>query len=51
MHDRILAVKHPMIRVGPLDPHAGFVAGDNLRLTENGFRLIGLDLKPPHGNG
>ena len=49
MHDRVLAVKHPMIRVGPFDPHAGFVAGDNLGFTKNGFRLIGLDLEPRMG--
>ena len=35
-----------MIRIGPLDPHAGFVASDNLRLTENGLRLIRFDLEP-----
>ena len=46
MHDRILAVKHPVIGVGPLDPHAGFVAGDNLGFAKDGFRLIGLDLEP-----
>ena len=49
MHDRILAVEHPMIRVGPLDPHAGFVAGDNPGLAKNRFRLIGLDLEPRMG--
>jgi hypothetical protein len=51
MHDRILAVKDPMIGVGPFDPHAGFVAGDDLGFAKDGLRLIGLDLKPPHGNG
>ena len=44
-----------MIRIGPLDPHAGFVASDNLRLTENGLRLIRFDLAgrqlPPQGIG
>ena len=35
-----------MIRIGPLDPHAGFVASDNLRLTENGLRLIRSILNP-----
>ena len=38
-----------MIRVGPLDPHAGFVAGDNPGLAKNRFRLIGLDLEPRMG--
>jgi hypothetical protein len=46
MHDRILAVEDPMIRIGPFDPHAGFVAGDDLRLAKDGLRLIGLDLEP-----
>ena len=49
MHDRILAVKHPMIGVGPFDPHAGFVAGDNPGLAKNGLRLLGLDLEPRVG--
>jgi len=49
MHDRILAVEDPMIRIGPFDPHAGFVAGDDLRLAKDGLRLIGLDLEPRMG--
>ncbi len=49
MHHRILAVKHPMIGVGPLDPHAGFVAGDDPGLAKNGLRLIRLDLEPRMG--
>ena len=48
MHDRILAVKHPVIGVGPFDPHAGFVAGD-LGFAKDGLRLIGLDLEPRMG--
>jgi len=44
MHHRIFAVEQPMIRVGPLDPHAGFVAGDNPGLTKNGLGFIGFDL-------
>jgi len=31
------------------DPHAGFVAGDDLRLAKDGLRLIGLDLEPRMG--
>ncbi len=31
MHHRIFAVKYPMIRVPPFDPHTGFVAGSNPR--------------------
>jgi hypothetical protein len=27
MHDRVLAVENPVIRVRPLDPDASFVAG------------------------
>ncbi len=38
-----------MIGVGPLDPHAGFVAGDDLGLAKNGLRLIRLDLEPRMG--
>ena len=30
MHDRVLAMENPVIRVCPLDPNAGLVAGDNL---------------------
>src|SRR5208337_2670469 len=46
MHHRILAVEDPVIGVGPFDPHAGFVAGDNPGLTKNGLGFIGLDLEP-----
>lgn len=41
MHHRARAVEHPMIRVGPLDPHPGLVAGDNLRRAKNGPGLAG----------
>jgi hypothetical protein len=43
---RILAVKHPVIRVGPFDPHPGIKAGDNPGLTKNGLGFIGFDLEP-----
>jgi len=46
MHDRILAVEDPMIRIGPFDPHAGFVAGDDLRLAKDGLRLSASILNP-----
>src|ERR1039457_2647759 len=49
MHHRILAVENPMIRVGPFNPHAGFVAGDNPGLANNGLRFIGLDLEARMG--
>ncbi len=38
MHARILAVKHPMPGVGSLDPHTGFVAGDNPGFAKDGLR-------------
>jgi len=46
MHHRIFAVKYPMIRVRPFDPHTGFVAGYNPRGAQNGLRLLGLDPEP-----
>jgi hypothetical protein len=46
MHHGVLAVKHPVTGVGPFDPHAGFVAGDNPGLTKNGLGFIGFDLEP-----
>ena len=46
MHDRVLAVENPVIRVRPLDPNAGLVAGDDLGGANNGLRLLGLDLEP-----
>ena len=45
MHDRVLAVENPGIRVRPLDPNAGLVAGDDLGGPNNGLRLLGLDLE------
>jgi hypothetical protein len=39
-------VKHPVIRVGPFDPHPGIKAGDNPGLTKNGLGFIGFDLEP-----
>jgi len=38
-----------MIGIGPFDPHAGFVAGDDLGFAKDGLRLIGLDLEPRMG--
>jgi len=38
--------RYKSLRIGPFDPHAGFVAGDDLRLAKDGLRLIGLDLEP-----
>ena len=49
MHDRVLAMENPVIRVRPLDPNAGFVAGDDLGGANNGLRLLGLDLEPGMG--
>ncbi len=46
MHDRVLAMENPVIRVCALDPNAGFIAGDNLGGAYNGLRLLGLDLEP-----
>ena len=50
MHHGVLAMENPMIGVGPLDPHAGFVAGDNPGLTKNGLGFIGFDLEPRSGS-
>src|SRR5450759_5104117 len=49
MHHRILAVENTMIRVGPFNPNAGIVAGDNPGLANNGLRFIGLDLEARMG--
>src|SRR5208337_1903738 len=46
MHDRVLAVENPVIRIRPFDPNAGFVAGDNLSGANSGLRLLGFDLEP-----
>jgi len=35
MHNRVLAVENPVVRVRPLNPHAGFVAGDKTRGAQN----------------
>ena len=51
MHDRVLAVENPVIRVRPLDPNAGLVAGDDLGGAKNGLRLLGLDLEPGDASG
>jgi hypothetical protein len=45
MHDGVLAVKNPMIGVGPLDPHAGFIAGDNFGFAQNSLGFLGLNRK------
>ncbi len=42
MHDRVLAMENPGIRVRPLDPRARLIAGDNSGGAQNGFRLLGL---------
>ena len=46
MHDRVLAVEDPVIRVRPLDPDASFVAGHDLSRTNDGLGLFSLDLEP-----
>ncbi len=41
----VLAMKHPMKTVDALDPHAGLVAGDKLRLTQDRQRGRALVLE------
>jgi len=45
MHDRVLAVKNPVIRVRSLDPDAGLVAGHNARGAKDFLGLFRLDLE------
>src|SRR5512136_69170 len=49
MHNGVLAVEHPMIGVRPLDPHAGFVAGDDPGAAKNGLGLVRRELEPRMG--
>jgi hypothetical protein len=46
MHDRAPAMENPMIRVRPLDPDAGFVAGHDLCRPKDRLRLLGLLFEP-----
>lgn len=46
MHHGVLAMEHLMIRVHPLDPYAGFVAGDDFRRPQKGRRLVCRDPEP-----
>ena len=34
-----------MRELGPIDPHAGFVAGENHGLEKNGLRFLSFDLE------
>jgi len=38
-------MEHPVVRVCPLNPHAGFVAGDDPRRAKNHPRLVGLNFE------
>ena len=40
MDHGILAVEHPLIGIGPLDAHAGFVAGDDPGRAKAAARLV-----------
>jgi hypothetical protein len=42
-------MENPVIRIRPLDPNAGPVAGDDLCGAQNDLGLFGLDLEPRMG--
>src|SRR5665647_2807495 len=43
MNHRVLAVEHPVIGVRPLDPYAGFIAGNDFGGAKDRLGLVRLD--------